>query len=99
MAVSDSSAVRFVCRCEEIDHAAIMAAIGEGVTTLNDLKRRTRAGMGICQGVYCLPEMADLLASANGSSADELGPMTSRPPARLISLEELAALVPSVGVD
>jgi NAD(P)H-nitrite reductase large subunit len=90
--VSDANAPRFVCRCEEISHAAIEAAIGEGCQTLNDLKRRTRAGMGVCQGVYCLPEMAALLAGGNACAVDELSPMTSRPPARLITLGELAAL-------
>lgn len=97
--MSDSKPARFVCRCEEIDYEAVKAAIAEGVQTLNDLKRRTRAGMGVCQGVYCLPEMAQLLASANGYSADTLDPMTSRPPARLITLRELAELVPPVGAD
>ena len=97
--MSEPIPTRFVCRCEEIEHAAITAAIAEGVTTLNDLKRRTRAGMGVCQGVYCLPEMAELLACANGGQIDQLDPMTSRPPARLITLGELAALVPPVGAD
>ena len=97
--MSDAESVRYVCRCEEISHAAVMDAIGEGVQTLNDLKRRTRAGMGVCQGVYCLPEMADLLAQAHGTQPDELAPMTSRPPARLLTLDELARLVPGTGVD
>ena len=97
--MSDPKSARFVCRCEEIAHADVVAAIGEGVKTLNDLKRRTRAGMGVCQGVYCLPEMADLLAKANGAPPEELAPMTSRPPARLLTLDELARLVPGTGVD
>jgi NAD(P)H-nitrite reductase large subunit len=99
MVVSDAQAVRCVCRCEEITHAAVMEAIGEGVNTLNDLRRRTRAGMGVCQGVYCLPEMADLLAQAHGTPVEDLAPMTSRPPARLVTLDELARLVPGTGVD
>ena len=90
--MSEAKPARFVCRCEEIGFDAIESAIGEGCQTLNDLKRRTRAGMGVCQGVYCLPEMAEMLAANNVCSLDELSPMTSRPPARLITLGELAAL-------
>lgn len=90
--MSEATPTRFVCRCEEIGYDAIESAIGEGCQTLNDLKRRTRAGMGICQGVYCLPEMAELLADANACAVDELSPMTSRPPARLITLRELTEL-------
>jgi NAD(P)H-nitrite reductase large subunit len=90
--VSDAKPARFVCRCEEIGYEAIALAIDEGCQTLNDLKRRTRAGMGVCQGVYCLPEMAEMLAGKKACGVDELSPMTSRPPARLISLRELAEL-------
>ncbi len=97
--MSESNPIRYVCRCEEIAHSLVVDAIAEGVRTLNDLKRRTRAGMGVCQGVYCLPEMADLLAKSNGARLEELAPMTSRPPARLLSLDELARLVPGEGAD
>jgi NAD(P)H-nitrite reductase large subunit len=90
--VTEAKPTRFVCRCEEIGYDAIESAIGEGCQTLNDLKRRTRAGMGVCQGVYCLPEMAEMLAGGNACAVDELSPMTSRPPARLITLRELAEL-------
>jgi NAD(P)H-nitrite reductase large subunit len=99
MAVSDPTPARYVCRCEEIEHSAMVEAIGEGVKTLNDLKRRTRGGMGVCQGVYCLPEMAALLCDANGTAPDEIAPMTSRPPARLLTLDELSRLAPGSGVD
>ena len=97
--MSDPTSIRYVCRCEEIEHAAIVDAIGEGVKTLNDLKRRTRAGMGVCQGVYCLPEMATLLGAANGTAPEVIAPMTSRPPARLLGLDELARLAAGAGVD
>ena len=99
MAVKGPKADRYVCRCEEILHATIAEAIAEGAPTLNELKRRTRAGMGVCQGVYCLPEMADLLATATRTPLEEIAPMTSRPPARLLALDELAKLVPPVGID
>jgi hypothetical protein len=33
-----------VCRCEDVSDTEIAGAIGEGARTLNDVKRRTRAG-------------------------------------------------------
>ena len=56
----------FVCRCEEVTPERIVEVIAAGATSLNDLKRRTRAGMGLCQGIYYLPEMARLLAGQTG---------------------------------
>ena len=36
------------------------------VSTLTDLRRRTRVGMGTCQGGLCACRAADLLAQTNG---------------------------------
>jgi NAD(P)H-nitrite reductase large subunit len=40
-----------LCRCECVAVASVDEAIAEGNLTINDVKRRTRAGMGICQGI------------------------------------------------
>jgi NAD(P)H-nitrite reductase large subunit len=80
----------FVCRCEEVTAQRIAEAISAGATSLNDLKRRTRAGMGLCQGAYCLPEIARILADQTDRSVDQIEPMTSRPPARAVTLDVLA---------
>jgi len=42
-----------ICRCESVTLADIKKAGLEGVSGINDLKRRTRSGMGYCQGRYC----------------------------------------------
>ena len=55
----------FVCRCEEILLEEIVAAITAGAGTVGDVKRRTRAGMGTCQGIFCVPVIAALVAQAN----------------------------------
>ncbi|HET7036344.1 MAG TPA: (2Fe-2S)-binding protein [Thermomicrobiaceae bacterium] len=78
-----------LCRCEEISLAEVRQAITEGATTVNDVKRRTRAGMGVCQGIYCTRSIAVLLHQS-GVPLDELAPMTARPPARLIPIALLA---------
>jgi bacterioferritin-associated ferredoxin len=77
----------YLCRCEDISLEQVEAKIAEGKTTLNDVKRHTRVGMGRCQGVYCLSEVRRLLGEAG------LDPMTQRPPARQIRLDTLAATV------
>jgi NAD(P)H-nitrite reductase large subunit len=84
----------YICRCEEIPRSAVRDAINEGNLTLNDIKRRTRAGMGVCQGIYCLRSVAMMIESEAGVPADTLEPMTARPPARLVTLGSLAALNP-----
>ena len=33
-----------------------------GATTIDGVKRRTRAGMGRCQGGFCSPRVAEILA-------------------------------------
>ncbi|MHB8644624.1 MAG: (2Fe-2S)-binding protein [Thermomicrobiales bacterium] len=79
-----------VCRCEEITATAIAAAVGEGATTLNDVKRRTRAGMGMCQGRWCGHAIAALVAAETGQPLSALAPMTARPPVQPVALGVLA---------
>lgn len=42
-----------VCRCENVSAGDIAAARADGIVDLGSLKRRTRLGMGRCQGRYC----------------------------------------------
>ena len=55
---------RLVCRCEVVTEAEIRAAIRRpvGAKTIDGVKRRTRAGMGRCQGGFCSPRVAELIA-------------------------------------
>jgi len=56
-----------ICECEEISVGEINAAIERmDVSTLTDLRRRTRLGMGTCQGEFCACRAASLLAKAHG---------------------------------
>ena len=84
----------YICRCEEIPRSAVLQAIREVNITLNDIKRRTRAGMGVCQGIYCLRSVGLMIQQETGATLETLEPMTARPPARLITLGSLAALSP-----
>ena len=82
----------FVCRCEEILLEEIVAAVTAGAQTADDIKRRTRAGMGTCQGIFCVPVIAAMVAQATGVPIDRVAGMTVRPPLRPIALEALATL-------
>jgi NAD(P)H-nitrite reductase large subunit len=79
-----------VCRCEETSAADVRLAMTEGATSINDIKRRTRAGMGICQGIFCMRTLAAMLQHEAGLDPVTVLPMTTRPPARVVSLSALA---------
>ena len=56
-----------ICECEEVSAAEIRFAIERmDASTLTDLRRRTRVGMGTCQGEFCACRAAGLLARAHG---------------------------------
>ncbi len=80
----------FICRCEELTSSDLEQAVAGGALTINDVKRRTRAGMGVCQGAYCLNNVALLLEELLGVKPEHVLPMTARPPVRLLSLSALA---------
>lgn len=53
-----------VCRCELITEGEIIDAIHAPIpaTTVDGIKRRTRAGMGRCQGGFCGPKVLEIIA-------------------------------------
>ena len=63
---------RIICRCEEITEGEIRAAIRAriGARTLDGLKRRTRSGMGRCQGGFCTPRLIEILGEELGLSPE-----------------------------
>jgi len=78
-----------VCRCESITAGEIRQAIREGTTNLNDIKKRTRSGMGYCQGANCQPAITAMLAREFGADPAQIKMQTTRPPARPIPLNLL----------
>jgi len=75
-----------ICRCEEVRLGEIKKAILEGAITVEDVKRRTRAGMGLCQGKSCGRIIARLISQYTGKSIETILPATFRPPVRAIKL-------------
>jgi NAD(P)H-nitrite reductase large subunit len=81
-----------ICRCEEVTLREILLAIKEGARTVNEVKRKTRAGMGLCQGRSCGRLVRRLLADHTNQKVGNILPGTFRPPVRPMSLETMAAL-------
>ena len=66
---SEDSAL--VCECENVTLGEIRSAIRNfDIHTLADLRRRTRVGMGTCQGTYCIRKAAAVLARELGRPED-----------------------------
>ncbi|MBN1317064.1 MAG: (2Fe-2S)-binding protein [Anaerolineales bacterium] len=78
-----------VCRCEEITTDEIISAIDDGCDTVTWVKRKTRAGMGLCQGRTCGRLVARLIVQQTGQDPADVLPDTRRPPVRPIPLEIL----------
>ncbi|MBZ9687019.1 NAD(P)/FAD-dependent oxidoreductase [Clostridium estertheticum] len=57
-----------VCRCEGTSKGEIIDAINSlvPVYTVDGIKRRVRAGMGRCQGGFCLPTVMNILCDETG---------------------------------
>ena len=58
----DAGWTNIVCRCERVSEAEIRAAIRAGHTTVDGVKLSTRAGMGRCQGGFCMLKIMRLIA-------------------------------------
>ena len=71
-----------VCRCEEVTAGEIRAAIRAGATDVTQVKLRTRAGMGLCQGRTCELLVQQILSQELGVRQEETGYSTPRTPQR-----------------
>jgi glycine/D-amino acid oxidase-like deaminating enzyme/bacterioferritin-associated ferredoxin len=85
-----------VCRCEEVTAATALAAIADGASDPAVLKRKTRIGMGRCQGRYCLPQAMRMLNDARHATAPE-ALFAPQIPARPVPLGALALEKPEWG--
>jgi len=77
----------FICRCEEVTRKEIEEAIVDGARTLAGVKKRTRAGMGLCQGRTCGRLISQMLSKH--VAPEQILPDTSRPPVRAITIGEI----------
>ena len=65
---------KIVCRCEQISEGEILEAIRTNPPALDmdGVKRRTRSGMGRCQGGFCSPYVMELIAREMGIPMEQV---------------------------
>ena len=63
-----------ICRCETVTEGEILEAIRQNPrpTDIDGVKRRTRSGMGRCQGGFCTPYIVELLSKEMGCDYTEV---------------------------
>ena len=88
----------YVCRCEEITEETIIDLIKKGYTSINEIKRITRLGMGPCRGNQCRAVVEALLKKYASKEGQELLDVKLnrrtifRAPTKRITLGEAARL-------
>lgn len=78
-----------VCRCEEVTLGEVREYISKGYTTVDEIKRISRCGMGPCQGRTCIPIIMQEIARATGKDIADVQTHTYRPPTIPIKLGRL----------
>lgn len=88
----------YVCRCEEVTYDEIVEYIKKGYTTINELKRLTRVGMGQCRGLSCTSVIEGILKQELKQTPNDILEVKKhrrsifRPPVKRITLGEAAKL-------
>ena len=77
-----------ICRCEEVTEKEILDSFRAGAKTIDAIKRRTRAGMGLCQGRTCRRLVSRILSREKNEGEEEQVPPTFRPPIRPVKLAD-----------
>ncbi|MEM7566066.1 MAG: 2Fe-2S iron-sulfur cluster-binding protein [Pseudomonadota bacterium] len=90
--LEDVPAEAQVCRCEEVTKAALDEALAVGSTDIGAVKRATRIGMGRCQGRYCGPALAGLMARRSGVDPQNLSFFAPRVPVKPLPIGALVAV-------
>lgn len=78
-----------ICRCEEVTMGDVKKAVADGAEDINDMKRRTRLGMGHCQGRFCGQVICELIEQLSGKYQVREW-FTPRIPAKPVTFRTLA---------
>jgi NADPH-dependent 2,4-dienoyl-CoA reductase/sulfur reductase-like enzyme len=85
-----------ICRCENVNRAAIESAVVLGAQTINEVKGLTRAGMGSCQGRLCSHLVAGQIARLTGKLHADCGLSSIRPPINPLALADVTGRGPTI---
>lgn len=78
-----------ICRCEDLTRSELIKYVKAGYTTLEEIKRITRCGMGPCQGRTCHQLLVREIAALTGKDIAEVEPAVTRPPMKPVKLGTL----------
>lgn len=76
----------------------LASLVRHGPPDPDQVKRLTRAGMGLCQGRRCREQVAALLALGTGAGLHEIAPATHRAPVRPLPLSVAAETAEAAGM-
>jgi NAD(P)H-nitrite reductase large subunit len=88
--MKEKSLPLFVCRCEEVTEEEVLVVIHAGARTVDEIKRATRAGMGLCQSKTCYLNIARILHEECGISMKDIKPIRIRIPVRPVRADILS---------
>jgi thioredoxin reductase len=80
-----------VCRCEEVSLGELRKALGTAPGHAGTVKRATRAGMGRCQGRYCGPVTARMVADRDNRQLEDRSFYAPRVPIKPVSIAAILA--------
>lgn len=80
-----------ICRCEELTLEDICVGLDDKPGHAGTLKRATRVGMGRCQGRYCGPVAARLVAETTGKPIEDLSFFAPRVPIKPVAISAILA--------
>jgi len=80
-----------ICRCNEVSIKEIRESIKNGARTVRDVKRRTRAGMGLCQRRTCGKTVARIIANELKIPIEKVEMDTQRIPVRPVKIKNFSS--------
>lgn len=83
--------MKIICRCQDVTEEEIIAAIKQGATTIDEVRRLVRAGMGSCQGRTCRRLVSQIISRELNKPQSDIYPPTFRPPNRPVPFELIMA--------
>ncbi|MBJ90475.1 MAG: hypothetical protein CMO98_11540 [Woeseia sp.] len=80
-----------VCRCENVNLGDIEQLLDNCAGSIGYLKRQTRLGMGPCQGRYCAPVAAAMIAKHYQTPIDEFSFFAPQVPLKPIRIADIVS--------
>lgn len=70
----EDDSLNIICRCEKVTKQEIIDSFSRGIdfATTDGVKRRTRAGMGDCQGFFCRPRVSKIISDLKDIALEEV---------------------------